>query len=116
MATSLASQSMFYGVTFSHPLDELITSTMVAVAVSTMPFLSKMVMKKHRPKIMDLTALEKERERMEKCRAFCRYTSGCCLCVICLDKNKPGAREQDEEDVTCFKKCARQKFAKKVER
>lgn len=82
LGTSLATEAFFYGVTWSQPLEEILTSAIVSALVSIVPFIAKLAIKKHKSNILD-DVFEVEKSRMENCRLSCRYMSCCFLCALC---------------------------------
>jgi len=82
LGTSLATEAFFYGVTWSQPVEEILTTAVVSGLVSIIPFIAKLAMKKHKTNILD-DVFEVEKSRMENCRLSCRYMSCCCLCIFC---------------------------------
>jgi len=82
LSTSLAMEAFFYGVTWSQPLEELLTSAAVSCVVSLLPYIAKRAMTKHRTEVLDSIFIV-EKARMQGCRAGCRYMSCCCFCGFC---------------------------------
>jgi len=79
LSTSLAMEAFFYGVTWTQPLEELLTSIAVSCIVSLLPFIAKHAMTKHKTEVLD-SVYNVEKARMQSCRAGCRYMSCCCFC------------------------------------
>merc|ERR1719320_2429964 len=86
----MAVEAIFYGETFETPLQEFVTSSIVAVFCAIMPFFSKMVFKHHKVGIFQFEEFERERWWLRVFRIFCHLIF--CTCFIYRCK---GCKDQD---------------------
>jgi len=78
LGTALATEALFYGITWSQPMEEFLTTAVVSVLVSIFPFFAKFTIKKHNTKVLD-EDFKEEKSQMQECRITCRLFCCCFL-------------------------------------
>jgi hypothetical protein len=82
LAVAFASQAIYYGMTYSQPIDEFTEMIAVAIVLFLLSSLAKHVFQNRETHMFKKNIFEAERSRMQDCRAICRYLYCCCFCTM----------------------------------
>jgi len=82
LGTALATEALFYGITWSQPIEELLTTAVVSVLVGIFPLFAKFTIKRHKTKFLD-EDFGYEKSQMQEWRFTCRLFCCCFSLAFC---------------------------------